>query len=111
MRKRYFIAAGLIAAFFCLTLVVLAILPARPGVTKANFDRIEKGMTLDMAVSILGDPLGSFGSEDHRLHFWQHDDGSRVRVFTCDGVVVSMTWIESSETVLERLRRWLQWKE
>ena len=47
MRKRWLLAAGTMAGLVGVVLVVLVMLPPddRPGVTKANFDRIKDGMT------------------------------------------------------------------
>jgi len=46
MRRRLILATVAVAAIACIVLGTLAMLPPRHGVTKANFDRIEEGMTL-----------------------------------------------------------------
>jgi hypothetical protein len=52
------VAAGLAAAFFWLQL-------PRPGVTRANFERLEEGMTLEEVETILGRPgVGYLMDED-----------------------------------------------
>ena len=71
-KKRWIVLAGILAACVCATLAVLALLPPRPGVTLANIERIEKGMTLAEVEKILGgpgeisasDPLSGFSSID-----------------------------------------------
>jgi hypothetical protein len=55
-KKRCIVLAGMLAACVCLTLAVLALLPERPGVTLANIECIEKGMTLAEVEKILGGP-------------------------------------------------------
>jgi hypothetical protein len=55
-KKRWIVLAGLLAACVCLTLAVLALLPPRPGVTPANIERIENGMTRTEVETILGGP-------------------------------------------------------
>jgi hypothetical protein len=55
-KKRWMVLVGLLAVGVCVTLTVLALLPPRPGVTQANFDRIEVGMTLEEVETILGGP-------------------------------------------------------
>ena len=52
-KKRLLLIASLPLAIV-VTLGVLAQLPPRPGVTRANFDRIEKGMTLAQVEEIFG---------------------------------------------------------
>src|SRR5690242_17913612 len=54
-KRRILFSAGFLAACVCATLAVLALLP-EPGVTKANFDRIEIGMTQAVAEGIFGRP-------------------------------------------------------
>jgi hypothetical protein len=43
--KRLLLIAALLLIVAAVILGVLSLLPPDPGVTKANFDRIEKGMT------------------------------------------------------------------
>ena len=62
-KKRWILLAGILAACVCLTLAVLALLPPRPGVTLANIERIEKGMTLAEVEKILGGPGKVFDSD------------------------------------------------
>jgi len=40
-KRRYLISAAVLVACVCIALGVLAMLPPRPGLTKANIDRIE----------------------------------------------------------------------
>jgi hypothetical protein len=61
-KKRWVVPAGMLAACVCLTLAVLALLPPRPGVTPANIERIEDGMTVAEVEKILGGPGESFWS-------------------------------------------------
>ena len=53
-KKRLILIAALPLVIVAVTLGVLAMLPPGPGVTKANFDRIEKGMTLAQVELLLG---------------------------------------------------------
>src|ERR1035438_9324153 len=74
-KKRLLLIASL-PLVIVVTLGVLAMLPPRPGVTKANFDRIEKGMTRAEVEQIFGGK-----GEMARLHAivdgnWGADDGS-----------------------------------
>jgi hypothetical protein len=56
LRNRWILAAGTLASLACAGLVIFALLPAKPGVTWRNFDRIETGMTKADAEAILGGP-------------------------------------------------------
>jgi hypothetical protein len=62
-KKRWIVDAGLLAASVCLTLGVLAVLSPRPGVTLANIECIEKGMTLAEVEKILGGPGKRYDSD------------------------------------------------
>jgi hypothetical protein len=66
MRKNRWLLLGLLlASIVGVVLLVLALLPPSPGVTKVNFDRIEVGMTRAEVEVILG------GSWSLVLHFDQ----------------------------------------
>jgi hypothetical protein len=49
-KRFYLISAAILVACIGSTVGVLAMMPPRPGVTKANFDRIEVGMTVHDSV-------------------------------------------------------------
>ena len=109
-KRRYLISAGLLAACVGLALGVLAMLPPRPGVTKANFDRIKNGMTLTELEAI-------FGGEPNQFVFsskgtcigrgWIGPDEAYVYLTVSNESVTEKQWFVSTETFAERLRRWL----
>jgi hypothetical protein len=106
--KRLLLIATLPLAALALTVGVLAMLQPddRPGVTKANFDRIEYGMTKEQVEEIFGRegvPLWS-----PRELLWASDDGSEIEVdFGVVGCVQNKIWVSSNETILDKIRRWL----
>ncbi len=105
-KKRLLLIASL-PLVIVVTLGVLAMLPPRPGVTKANFDRIEKGMTRAEVEQIF-DGKGEMA----RLHAivegnWGADDGSFAIIEFLEGCVVRKSWHDSDETILDKIRRWL----
>jgi len=57
LKRRYLISAAVLATCVCAAWIVLALLPIdnEPGVTKANLDRIQNGMTWEQVKEILGD--------------------------------------------------------
>ena len=55
-KTRLLLIAGFLAACVCLPLGVAAMMQRSPGVTKANFDRLEIGMTSANAEKLLGGP-------------------------------------------------------
>ncbi len=92
-----------------LTLAVIAApvaweLRDHPGVTKANFDRIQKGMTPAEVSQLLGGPPG-----DVLIHtcWWSNDDGSEVVIHFSQHAVRNKTWNPSAETIADKFRRWL----
>ena len=121
MRKRLLLSAGTMAGLVGVVLVVVVMLPSGPGVTKANFDKIEKGMTFDQVTAYLGKPSiepGVFDISETRRDWvvdWYHDNGSSAVIWFAsgkmesisNGKVLQMTWHESSETVFDKFRRWL----
>ena len=105
MRKRLLLSAGTMAAIVGVTLLVLAMLPPSAGVTNANFDRIEDGMSKAEVVSLLGENGITFG----RATSWYADDGSSVVVVGFeDDCVIFKECLPSHETILDKIRRWLR---
>ena len=95
-------------------------LPARPGVTKANFDRIEEGMNFSEVRKILGgDPVPNptcfdFSGPTERLertleefgiYTWFGDDIAIVEIRFRNNLVESKTFRIGHETMLDKLRR------
>jgi hypothetical protein len=108
-RKRCLIVAGLLVALICAGSTVTLLIPSmpsnQPGVTKANFDRIEEGMTLQEVEQIFGRP----GTYTWSCYWWQAD-GARVFVeFDYNGASAGRKtwWEDSTEPILDKLRRWL----
>jgi hypothetical protein len=92
---------------------VLVMLPPHPGVTKANFDRIEKGMTareVEMNFDRIHDrmtTLDEFLGRARDIRHWKAHDGSSAFVEFQDDCVYSKKWINSNESYLDKIRRWL----
>src|SRR5438045_683724 len=108
MRKRYFIVAALFASLASVGFVAALLMsngPGGPGVTKANFDRIEEGMTLQAVEQILGRP----GQYTWGGYHWEADDGATVFVvYDFDGASAGRKfWRDSRESPLDKIRRWL----
>jgi hypothetical protein len=101
MRKRYFIVATLFASLASVGFVAALLMsngpggPGGPGVTKANFDRIEEGMTLQEVEQILGRP----GKYTWGFYFWEAGNGARAFVvFDYNGASAGpKRWEDSTE--------------
>jgi hypothetical protein len=109
MKRRYLKLAGLTTAGIFVVLGVLALLPNRPDVTKANFDRIQDGMAIREVEVILGgtgQPFHGFSNRGPTL-VWLSDDGAMAFVEVSDNAVASKTWRASDETILDKVHRWL----
>jgi hypothetical protein len=79
-----------------------------PGVTKANFDRVEEGMDKEDVEAIFGRPGNRSGPfMGFFVERWTGEDGSKVDVDFVDRSVHSKHWYESTETITDKLRRWL----
>jgi hypothetical protein len=110
-KKRWMVLASLLAAGVCLTLAVLALLPPRPGVTKANFDRIEEGMTLDEINTILGRSPDNVIEKNNQGEIWQYwtdYDGEVWILLGNDSTLSDKRWIAYEGTFLQKVRQWLR---
>jgi hypothetical protein len=117
-RKRLIVIAGLLVMLASAGLFVA--LDHRPSLTRANFDRIQIGMTEAEVTAIFGRPPAEIGGiwgdlamKTHQLQFWLDHDGRAVVGFTNSTgcrVVASTEWIAHArrETALEKIRRWLR---
>jgi hypothetical protein len=115
-KKRWIVLAGILAACVCLTLGVLALLPPRPGVTEANVERIEDGMTREEVEALLGGP-GEFSyprpskalapAKKYRDGvLWCHPRSNATVIVNFDDRerVVGKTWVPASpQTFVEKL--------
>ena len=113
MRKRLLVAAGTMAGLAGVGLVVLAMLPPAPGVTKLNFDRIEIGMTEADIEALLGRRAekSELGLAKHGLlefAWWHGDDKAMVTITLHNGFVDEKRWAAPTETISEKIRRWLR---
>jgi hypothetical protein len=114
-KKRLLLIASVPLAIV-VTLGVLAMLPHGPGVTKANFDRIETGMTRTEVEEIFGGPSESktyttVGEITTITDVWgQIEQGKCVGLANVnfqDEMVVDKEWHSVPETILGKIRRWL----
>jgi hypothetical protein len=112
MTKKRLALLAVLPFMIAVILGVLAMLPPRPGVTKARFNRIEKGMTQADVEEIFGQiakgrAKGSDGVELEGIYYWTADDGSIAMVWIVGHVVNFKQWVPSNETTLDKIRRWL----
>src|SRR5437868_1296173 len=118
-RKRYLAVAGMLAILVGAGFGVGMMLPPAPGVTKANFDRIEIGMTGGDVEAILGERTimqkvnGGSGGLMVWIDRWEGDNRASATIVyswheSGEGRVASKRWTPSKETILEKLRRWLR---
>jgi outer membrane protein assembly factor BamE (lipoprotein component of BamABCDE complex) len=122
MKRRAALLFVGLAALGLLAVVACALLPSGPGVTKANFYRIEDGMSLAQVEALLGPPDYNSPSGrnwellyngkthvGHTRRVWGGDDGGARIDFDEEGRVFSKTWVDNPESFLDRLRRWFAW--
>jgi len=107
--KRYAVI-GFVAISIGLTLLVLAIRPwqVRPGVTKANFDRIENGMTVANVEAIFGQSSLECSQTSVIWTAWYSRDGDTACVVFVRDVVADKTWKDSTETFAAKIQRRLK---
>ncbi len=95
----------------CLALGVLSMIPRGPGVTKANFDRIEYGMAKAEVEEIFGNkgvPMLLGGKVVKGERFWYGEDGLGAHVTFSNECVDGKFWCPDpeKETILGKIRRW-----
>jgi hypothetical protein len=89
---------------------VLAMLPPRPGITMANFNRIRSGMTESDVEEIFGEEgveMVYFIAGDEPQKDWIHWDAT-AKIGFLNGRVVAKVWMgDEPETLVEKMCRWL----
>ena len=118
-KRRLLLGVGVLAVLGMAGMVVWESQP-RPGITRANYERIREGMTLVEVEAILGRPGDGFGGDGDtpRVRFWQGDHVKVTVWFDTDGCVEAgwcgtgeEEWepLTEDEGFLDRLRRLLPW--
>jgi hypothetical protein len=121
MRKNRWLLFGLLVACVVgVVLVVLALLPPRPGVTKQNFDRIEVGMARAEVEAIFGGPANAswpptWGNKPLENEWEDHVRGDAAIVnFDENDRVASTAWLPGlpdERSAWEKLLDRLPWHE
>jgi len=97
------------------------LMPARPGVTRSNFERVQDGMTLAEVSAVLGEPSDvspggrAWGALhdgprpiNYAKHVWGGDTGGVYVMFDEKGGASYREWQDPpTESSWRRLRRWL----
>jgi hypothetical protein len=110
MKKRcYILGAGFLAACVSLALAALVIPQpnAHPGVTKANLDRVQQGMTMREVIGIFGEKGKSQHGAEPSMWYWEANDGSVACVFFGGENVIETDWIDSHTILIDRIGGWL----
>jgi hypothetical protein len=113
MKKIYMICGAVVlaACSCCLVTGVIAFWP-RTSELKANFSRIEKGMTKAQVESVIGMPPSRSVPPpkiEPNFFVWFGDDGKAKVWFDDDGKAVEWEWTEYSESYEDTFRRLMGW--
>lgn len=109
MTKKRMALVAVLPLTIAVILGVLALLPPRPGVTKANFDRIEMGMKKAEVERF-------FAKSGKRLPVlwgtkWTGDEGEAIIRFDYDEKVIDKIWSDGvdqpSALTLAKIMQWL----
>jgi len=128
MRTRYLISAGSFTAIVCLAIFGVSLMPPGPGVTKANCDRIKKGMTLAEVKAIFGceatnrvcielqdetrvyDVPTEFRGYPGGPRGWQGATGGAIVTFDNTERVVEANWESHDYSLAQKIRQWLAFR-
>ena len=111
MRIKTWLKIGVFFAFaVALAIAIPILLPPTPGITYANYSRIEHGMTREQVQLLLGEPMFI---RDETHWFWTRD-GNIVRImirFDERGLVTTITWngVDDERTAFDKVRDRLPW--
>ena len=113
-KRRWLAVAGVLGIVASMTLLVLVLKPAGPGVTKANFDRIKAGMNRAEVEQLFGRPADTSHLHGglkirHTVEVWHGVAG--VATIISDearGLVTDEEWSPRDENILQRVRRFLR---
>ena len=127
MKKRLLAIVAVIVAVMVAvvgaSLLTLAMLPAGPGVTKANFEQINEGMTAAEVEAVFGGAgresilLGVNAKNgrterlpaDPHAQSWEGREGFAAIQFNENGRVVDRIWTDAPSSFWQKLQRWLPW--
>jgi len=110
MPKRRTISVGILAALVGLVLSGLAMLPPHPTVSRANCNRIEKGMSVSEVEAIFGCPSETAFTCLYGDRVWLNDaEGCAIVTFDEDEKVLHARWVSNERGWLERFQRRLGW--
>ena len=120
MKKRLLAITAILTAVVGAIVLTLALLSPRPAVTKANFDRLENGMSVKVVESIFGGPCSEWiipieatqevvMISEPRYQAWQGARGFASIQFNENGRIVRKTWIDFEFSLYQKLQRWLPW--
>jgi len=113
-KRRILIFAAVLAACVGIALGALAMLPSRPihpGITQANFDRINIGTTRGEVERLFGRP--AMWSEPHPqnealcIDLWFVISEVEACIIFENDIVVQMRWDGPQDPPPDKLRRWL----
>jgi hypothetical protein len=94
-RKRLLAICGALGILVFMVLVLLTVIPPRPGITKRNFDRIQQGMTKAEVEALLGGQAGYSHADEsmgNMLEAWSEPDRRFVFVWFHEGRVSKKKW-------------------
>ena len=116
MTKKRLLLIAAVPLAIAVILGVLVMLTTRSTVTKANFERIQEGMTRAEVEEVFGEKGEQELPGIVAAYVWYADDGSWTAIDFVDGCVVRKSWHDSADgflrparelTFFQKLRLWL----
>src|SRR5258708_4540691 len=117
MRKRIPLALSLVACLALLAYAALWLLSSQPGISRANYERIQVGMTQQEVERLLAGPPrpdpwtvpfeGGVAQIGHTPRVWADDDAGIRIDFDKEGRVAVTQWAPRRESWWNRVRAWI----
>lgn len=113
-KRRWLAIAGVLGILACMTLLVLVLKPAGPGVTKTNFDRIKAGMSRAEVEELFGRPADARYLHGglkirHTVEVWHGVEGEATIISDeARGLVAKEEWSPRDANILQRVLRLLR---
>ncbi len=107
VQRKFLLIIAVLPLSIALAAAALAMMPPTTGVTKANVDRIQKGMERAEVCEVLGEPpVMTIDQPPALIETWNGGHGVFAVTFDEDRRVKATLWSDSQDTFFDKIGRW-----